>query len=120
MSDWNFINKHRVPEGPYGSVTSDGFNGFFCFTINGLPIKVIASDGMGWQHVSVSIHNSASTPSWQMMCKVKELFWNDDDWVVQFHPAKSEYVNNHPGCLHLWKSTDKEFPKPDSIMVGIK
>jgi hypothetical protein len=55
------------------------------------------------------------------MCAVKDLFWNDEDVVVQFHPAKSTYVNNHPGCLHLWRCTDgREFPTPPEILVGIK
>lgn len=120
MSDWNYINKARIRTGPFRSDESDGFNGAFCFVMNGLPVKVIASDGLGWQHVSVSIDGSKNEPSWNLMCKIKDLFWNDNDWVVQFHPAKSEYVNNHPGCLHLWKPTGVELPKPDSILVGIK
>jgi hypothetical protein len=114
------IEQGRVKSGPFGTSKEDGFNGLFQFRINNLPIKVIASDGMGWQHVSVSIHGSEMTPSWGVMCKVKDLFWGDDDWVVQFHPAKSEYVNNHNGCLHLWKPVGVAFPKPDSILVGIK
>ena len=38
----------------------------------------------------------------------------------QFHPPRSEYVNNHPNCLHLWKPVGAEFSMPDSILVGIK
>lgn len=55
------------------------------------------------------------------MCKIKDLFWEAQDCVCQFHPPKTEYVNNHAGCLHLWKCIDgREFPTPDSIMVGFK
>lgn len=123
MSDWIKLEKHRVrPEQDrmFGTTKDDGFNGFFCLVLNGLPIKCIVSDGMGWQHVSVSIANSTNPPSWSVMCQVKDLFWNDEDWVVQFHPAKSEYVNNHPGVLHLWRCTTQAFPQPDRIMVGYK
>lgn len=121
MSDWKTLNKHRVNTPPFLSTPEDGFNGAFCLHINGLPIKCIASDGMGWQHVSVSIHGRPSLcPSWQIMCKIKELFWEAEDWVVQFHPAQSEYVNNHPGCLHLWRPTNVPLPTPDSVLVGIK
>lgn len=123
MIDWNFLNKARVSDpsfGPYASTPSDGFNGFFCFRLNGLPVKCIVSDGSGWQHVSVSIEGSTQPPSWSIMCQVKDLFWEPEDWVAQFHPAQSEYVNNHPGVLHLWKCLDKEFPKPDRLMVGFK
>lgn len=119
--NWTLLNSFRVrPEQDrrFGTTEADGFNGFFCLRLNCLRVKCIASDGMGWQHVSVSIDNSSFTPSWDLMCKVKDLFWSDEDWVVQFHPAKSEYVNNHPGVLHLWRCTEREFPQPDRIMVG--
>lgn len=120
MSNWALLNKCRTRHGMFATSESDGFNGAFSLLLNGLKIKCIASDGMGWRHVSVSIHNSAMTPSWSVMQQVKDLFWEPEDWVVQFHPAHSDYVNNHPGCLHLWQPTDATLPKPDSIMVGFK
>jgi hypothetical protein len=119
MSDWTFLNKHRVRDGIVASTDADGFNGAFCFVLNGLQTKCIVSDGMGWEHVSVSIHNSRNTPSWQMMCKVKALFWDDEATVIQLHPPQSQWVNNHAGCLHLWRCIDgREFPLPPAIMVG--
>lgn len=125
MSDWKFLNLHRVipiQDPVFGSTESDGFNGMFVFPVNGITVRCIASDGLGWQHVSVSRpYNPHFVPSWEMMCKIKELFWEDEDWVVQFHPAKSEHVNFHPGCLHLWRCTDgRQMPTPLSIMVGPK
>lgn len=30
----------------------------------------------------------------------------------QLHPAKSEYVNIHPYCLHLWRPLEREIPMP--------
>ena len=107
MSDWTFLNKHRVRTGFCSSQDSDGFNGAFKFALPGEArlIRCIASDGLGWQHVSVSLA-SKKTPSWEVMCAVKDLFWEPEDWVVQFHPAHSSYVNIHPGCLHLWRCTD--------------
>ena len=33
----------------------------------------------------------------------KALFWDEDDCVIQYHPPRSEYVNNHQNCLHLWR-----------------
>lgn len=124
MSDWKFLEQHRVtkPERTvppqYVSDSSFGFAGLFRFTINGRMIRCIASDGMGWQHVSVSIEYETKPPPWSIMCRVKELFWEDEDWVVQFHPAKSQYVNHHPGCLHLWRPTEAEMPTPLATMVG--
>ncbi len=51
------------------------------------------------------------------MCFVKNLFWRDDEAVMQIHPKKSEYVNNHPFCLHLWRKADKEIDLPPKGFV---
>ncbi len=86
--------------------------------LNGLkakPLSIIGSWCMGWEHVSVAYANKL--PSWDEMCKIKSLFWNDNECVVQYHPPKSEYVNNHPYCLHLWKQIGKEFPIPPKCFV---
>jgi hypothetical protein len=126
MSDWKFLNLHRFKKpsdralSMYWSEDSDGFNGLFRFVLDTRWVRCIASDGMDWQHVSVSIEESQHPPTWNMMCKVKDLFWEPEDWVCQFHPAHSEYVNHHPGCLHLWRPTAEKLPTPLSIMVGPK
>lgn len=126
MSDFIFLNKNRCktpsPTVPafYCSRDEDGFNGMFRFYLNNLPIRVLASDGEGWQHVSVSIERSDKCPTWEIMCKIKQLFWEDEDVVVQYHPKKSEYVNNHPNCLHLWRCLTAKFPTPPTILVGLK
>lgn len=82
--------------------------------------SVIWSFGGGWEHISVSPFKRSHTPTWEEMCRLKEMFFHDDEVVVQFHPAKSEYVNNMPNCLHLWRPTEAELPTPPSIMVGVK
>lgn len=92
----------------------------FRFVLDTETIRCVVSDGEGWKHVSVSIERETKPPSWEIMCKVKELFWEDEEVAVQYHPKKSEYVNHHPGCLHLWSSTDLQMPTPPSIMVGTK
>jgi len=122
MTDFEKLNTARVRKGRFASTDEDGFNVAFGFHMPGEArlICVIASDGEGWQHVSVSFGPNPSTPSWKVMRFIKNIFWGDDQWVIQFHPVKSEYVNNHPGCLHLWKPVGKEFPVPDTILVGIK
>jgi hypothetical protein len=82
-------------------------------------LRVQASDDFdGWEHVSVSLIDR--TPTWAEMCRIKGLFWDEEDTVVQFHPPKSEYVNCHPYCLHLWRWTGGEFPRPSSTLVGPK
>lgn len=126
MSDWNFLEAHRVTK-PTGGVmdryitdASYGFNGMFRFMLDDNPIRCVVSDGEGWKHVSVSIEGDKRCPKWETMCKIKDLFWEPENWVVQFHPAHSEYVNMHPGCLHLWQPIEQVLPKPKSICVGYK
>ena len=81
---------------------------------------VIWSNGGGWDHVSVRPFNSRLIPSWEEMCKVKDLFFYEDEVVVQYHPAKDQYVNNVKNCLHLWRPQNLEMPTPPSIFVGIR
>lgn len=105
--------KYRVQPGP-------GNNGFFIFKRDGKEVRCQASDGMGWEHVSVSIKGK-KMPSWNLMCYIKNLFWDGEDTVVQYHPAKKDYVDFHPACLHLWRPTGKvKLPVPNSILVGPK
>ena len=54
------------------------------------------------------------------MCRIKEIFFKDDESVIQIHPPKDEYVNNMPNCLHLWRYTDGEMILPPSFMVGMR
>lgn len=82
--------------------------------------SVIWSNGGGWEHVSVCPYKRSYTPSWDDMCALKDMFFHEDETVVQYHPAKSEYVNNMPNCLHLWRPTEAELPTPPAIMIGIK
>ena len=81
--------------------------------------SIIWSWGGGWEHVSVCPFSGAN-PTWDDMCFIKDMFFDDEDWVVQFHPAKSEYVNNMPNCLHLWKPLGQAMPVPPSIFTGLK
>jgi hypothetical protein len=112
-------NKYRVREGRMASDESFGNNGAFIVSLrHKQDVFVIASEGLGWEHVSVSRRDRC--PTWEEMCQIKDLFWDAEDCVVQFHPPASEYVNNHPRCLHLWRQIGSEFPLPNSLLVGIK
>lgn len=111
--------KFRITAGRIASTSADGNNGAFQLRLkHGQTAFAIASDGAGWEHVSVSRTDRCLT--WEEMCQVKAMFWCEDDCVLQFHPPKSEYVNNHPYCLHLWRPIGVAVPMPDAALVGIK
>jgi len=81
-----------------------------------IVLFVVASWGHGWDHVSV--HTSeCRPPTWAEMCFVKNLFWNPDETVVQYHPSKDKYKNLHPYCLHLWKPQKRTVPQPPVELV---
>lgn len=81
-------------------------------------LHFIFSWGCGFEHLSVS--TPIKTPSWEQMCKMKEIFWRDDEVCMQLHPKKEDYVNNMPYCLHIWRPIDKEIPTPPSVMLGFR
>ena len=100
-----------------GEKTMDGFSGEIH-----LPLwkgTVVCSIGAGWEHVSVSPCKRHITPSWDDMCMVKDIFWHDDEAVIQIHPPKKDYVNNKGNCLHLWRCSYKEMVLPPRVLVGI-
>lgn len=66
----------------------------------------------GWEHVSVSHVRPNKMPGWNDMCKVKDMFWDKEDTVVQIHPAESEYFHGfkgRPNVLHLWRPADGDW-----------
>ena len=71
MKDLSYLEKYRVlfKDG----INGDKHNGMFRFKVKGSPVEVIASDGMGWDHVSVVMFNRI--PDWETMCKVNEMFF---------------------------------------------
>jgi hypothetical protein len=93
----------------------DGFAAVF--RRNGTLWNVIAAWDMGWDHVSVSLPGQNRCPRWDEMCFIKELFFADDEWVTQYHPAKKDYVNIHPYTLHLWRPQNEIMPTPPAALV---
>jgi hypothetical protein len=114
----------RVRHGLFASRTEDG--GYGCFFVtapSGEDLKIVSTPGdnpavQGWEHVSVSCRMRC--PTWEEMCFVKDLFWCSDEAVVQFHPPRADYINNHPFRLHLFKPTDQELRLPPTILVGVR
>jgi len=71
---------------------------------------------MGWEHVAVSLLNRC--PHWREMCFIKDVFWDAEDVVISYHPAKSEYVNRYATMSHLSRPTGVDIPTPPKDLVG--
>ena len=95
------------------TVGMDGGQGWL--TLHGKTFRVVWSNGGGWEHVSMS--TSSRCPTWEEMCKAKDVFFYPYEICVEYHPAEKDYVNFHPYCLHIWRPVDGKFPKPPKIFV---
>jgi len=113
MRDLTHLDKYRIPlMGQMG----DAFNGAFLIPgPNNYKFKVIASDDMVWDHVSVSLKNRC--PNWNEMCFIKSLFFRTDEVCFQLHVSKEDHINFQQTCLHLWRPQNIEIPLPPKIMV---
>ena len=114
----------RIRSGAEGWNSTDTarMNGAFILIRNGKRLACIVSDQEGWEHVSVTDQTTKRSqetcPTWDDMCFIKDAFWDDDECVIQYHVPRVEWINQHPGCLHLWRPIGVELPKPPSGMVG--
>ncbi|KKN52789.1 hypothetical protein LCGC14_0609070 [marine sediment metagenome] len=112
MKNLNSLNHSR---GSLHGQRGDEHNGVFNIKIDGKAYTIVASNGGEWEHVSVS--NKKHVPSWRIMCRVKDMFFESDEVVMQLHPAKRNYVNIHENCLHLWRPLAAGIPVPPAIFV---
>lgn len=86
--------------------------------VNQKAYYVIFTSSLGWEHASISQRNK--TPEWEIMCRIKDIFWSGEECCIEYHPKEEDYVNMHEHCLHIWKPIGIEIPMPPSIMVGFK
>ena len=109
VKDLSYLEQFRVDI--YG-LHGDEHNGAFRVYVGGRSFNVIASNGGGWEHVSVTRNNGKRCPTWDEMCAIKAMFFEQDEVVMQLHPAEKDYVNIHPYCLHLWRPVGQDIPLP--------
>ena len=82
--------------------------------------SVICTNSGGWNHISIAPSNRRIMPSYEDLCLVKDMFWNEEESVIHVFPPKSQYVNNLSNCLHLWECYYTEMVLPPSFMVGLR
>lgn len=114
-------NIEEIIKDPHLRNIKMGKDGFMSdIHIGGWDGSLIFSYQGGWEHCSVSPYMKRIIPDWETMCKLKDIFWKDDESVIQIHPPKDEYVNNKSNCLHLWRCYFKEMVLPPSCFVGLR
>jgi hypothetical protein len=80
-----------------------------------LLLRIVVSDGEGWDHVSVSHRDR--TPTWEEMEAIKRMLFSPEDCVMQLHPPLANYKNDHPHVLHMWRPHNQVIPQPPRDMV---
>lgn len=117
------LESGRALSGEHATRPGDPHGQFFYQLRKSRHAVIVASPGdlkakISWEHVSVHVRHrsktvggkiklSQETPTWDTMCLVKDLFWDAEECVLQFHPPRSQYVNIHKHVLHLWKPIGK-------------
>jgi hypothetical protein len=114
MKPLSLFDKWRVTDGDIGNLygaMGDDTGGRFRVD----QLRIIASVGEGWDHVSVS--HPDRCPTWYEMETVKRTFFRFDETAMQLHVPPSEHINCHPNCLHMWRPHSVPIPMPPIELV---
>lgn len=106
-------------ESALGRNPNPSSNGIFVIpsSVDGSDLRIIATNGAGWDHVSVSTETRC--PSWEEMEQIARLFFGDTETAMQLHVPAEDHINCHPYCLHWWRPNGRlSIPRPPSWMVG--
>lgn len=71
----------------------------------GNMFAVIVSKDDGLWHISISHHKRY--PTFDEIKEARYKFIPDDVTMAMFFPPRSQYVNVHPNCFHLFEVKDK-------------
>jgi hypothetical protein len=120
MKKLSELDEYRVPlkDCPepwrYGGKGNDR-GGAFAIPCGLFYMRCIASNGEGWDHVSVSV--AGRTPTWAEMEYVKRMFFKPTEVAMQLHVPVDDHINIHPNVLHIWRPHHATIPLPPKIMV---
>jgi hypothetical protein len=116
MRNLDELNHCRVPlPDVVGGGNGNYRNGAFLLVRNGVELRIIASAGGGWDHVSVSTPDRV--PDWSEMEFIKRTFFKDDEVAMQLHVPSKDHININPRTLHLWRPRLTKIPLPPKEYV---
>ena len=114
MKLWNEVRAAQLIDG--GEPDDDGGRWVLSSADDGGALRVLASNGGGWDHVSVS--RADRIPTWDEMEQVKRAFFRDNETAFQLHVPPSDHINRHEFCLHLWRPQKGAIPRPPANMIA--
>ena len=109
------MRKFPLPAAPNGwrveTVLGDGARFVRILTRQSVILsESVELDGRTWVHFSTA--RPDRVPNWDELVEAKELFLGAESKAVQVLAPRSEWVNIHPYCLHLFVCLDAD-PLPD-------
>jgi hypothetical protein len=113
LDAWRILDDRVVER--YGGNGCDN-SGFFRVLVGMLYLRVIATTGDGWDHVSVSTPVNRC-PTWDEMEIIKRMFFRPTEVAMQLHVTPENHVNCHPFTLHLWRPLRQRIPMPPKEFV---
>jgi hypothetical protein len=84
---------------PIGPAVVAGGTMWFC---PDQGLSVITSIDGGFRHLSVA--HPIRYPTWAEIMRLRHWYFPAEMEVVMVLARRSEYVNVHPNCFHLWES----------------
>lgn len=122
LDKWRVKNQPNDPVGRNAREIAD-VSGAFAFKLpdNPAAFVVVASNGDGWDHVSVSCRDADGErcPAWLEMDAIKRIFFRSAEVAMQLHVAEADHISVHPYTLHLWRphGTKRAIPLPPKEFV---
>lgn len=127
MIDLHKLDKFRLKdrEREFYGCTGDSGNGVFKVYVGGKSFRVIASNGMGWEHVSVSPGSAQRKccPTWDEMCAiavsedVKMLVEKELESANERFP---QFHSEHEGWAVMQEEAEELREEYDSIEMAME
>lgn len=110
---WMFERLPRVVPASWRQIERRGDGVMYLQSLTHLSLIVSGEehDGRRWIHLSMA--HPDRMPTWPELVDAKEIFLGREEYAAQVIPPRSQYVNQHPFCLHLFAAADGPWPLPD-------
>lgn len=108
--------KYRVNLPDYEQVADDSIQGAFVIPYANAELRIVSSNGAGWDHVSVSV--AGRCPTWDEMHWIRKLFFEPNETVIQIDPPEHDYVSFHRHTLHMWRNQRQVIDLPPKWMIA--
>ncbi len=122
MRNLNHLNRYFMGNREdFSTLMEEGtFNKEYVIPANGGMLHLLCSNTLGWDHIFFKVVLDTVLSKYRMpssieMERIKDLFFESDEAVIEVHPKKENYVNIDSNVLHLWKPNLIELPLPPKI-----